>query len=153
MPDRVVTAEGPNHVWHLDLTTVPIVSGFWASWLPFALPQCWPFCWWVAVAIDHYSRRLVSVVTFPTKPDSRAICRFLESGIRSAGATPNYLICDKDRIFWCKTFRSWCRRKRSVCRAGIAIDPTWSGVALITVPSPNLPNKGCATFILLSSQE
>ena len=50
---RVVTAKNPNHVWHLDLTTVPIVSGFWASWLPFALPQCWPFCWWVAVAIDH----------------------------------------------------------------------------------------------------
>ena len=108
---RVVTAKGPNHVWHFDLTTVPIVSGFWASWLPFALPQCWPFCWWVAVAIDHYSRRLISIVTFPKKPDSRAIRRFLESGIRSVGATPDYLICDKDRTFWCKTFRSWCRRK------------------------------------------
>ena len=108
---RVVTAKNPNHVWHLDLTTVPIVSGFWASWLPFALPQCWPFCWWVAVAIDHYSRRLISIVTFPKKPDSRAIRRFLESGIRSAGAAPDYLICDKDRTFWCKTFRSWCRRK------------------------------------------
>ncbi len=22
-----------------------------------ALPQCWPFCWWVAIALDHYSRR------------------------------------------------------------------------------------------------
>ena len=30
---RVVTAKGPNHVWHLDLTIVPTVSGFWAPWL------------------------------------------------------------------------------------------------------------------------
>ncbi|MDA2924332.1 helix-turn-helix domain-containing protein [Acidobacteria bacterium AH-259-L09] len=42
---RLVTAKRPDHVWHLDLTTVPTVSGLWASWLPFALPQCWPFCW------------------------------------------------------------------------------------------------------------
>ena len=108
---RVVSAKHPNHVWHLDLTTVPIVAGFWASWWPFALTQCWPFCWWVAVAIDHYSRRLISIATFPKKPDSRAIRRFLGSGIRSAGATPDYLIYDKDRIFWCKAFRSWCRCK------------------------------------------
>jgi len=38
----------------VDLTAVPI-GGFWTSWLPFALPQCWPFCWWVVVVIDHYS--------------------------------------------------------------------------------------------------
>jgi hypothetical protein len=50
---RVVTAKRPNQVLHLDLTTVPTDSGFWASWLPFALPQCWPFCWWVAITIDH----------------------------------------------------------------------------------------------------
>ena len=42
---RVVTANRPNHVWHVDLTAVPISAGFWAPWLPFALPQCWPFCW------------------------------------------------------------------------------------------------------------
>ena len=34
-----VTAKCPNHVWHVDLTTVPTTAGFWASWLPFALPQ------------------------------------------------------------------------------------------------------------------
>lgn len=42
---RRVTAKSPNHVWHVDLTTVPTSAGFWASWWPFALPQCWPFCW------------------------------------------------------------------------------------------------------------
>ncbi len=40
---RVVTAKRPDHVWHVDLTTVPIGGGFWCSWLPFALPQSWPF--------------------------------------------------------------------------------------------------------------
>lgn len=37
---RVVTAKGPNHVWHIDLTAVPTSAGFWVSWLPFSLPQC-----------------------------------------------------------------------------------------------------------------
>ena len=31
--------------------------GMWCTWLPFALPQRWPFCWWVLVAVDHFSRR------------------------------------------------------------------------------------------------
>ena len=41
---RVVTARGPNHVWHLDLTIVPTVSGFWAPWVPFALPTLRSWC-------------------------------------------------------------------------------------------------------------
>jgi transcriptional regulator with XRE-family HTH domain len=28
---RVVTARGPNHVWHLDLTTIPTSLGFWTA--------------------------------------------------------------------------------------------------------------------------
>lgn len=33
---------------HASLTG-PTALGFWASWVPFALPQVWPFCWWVGV--------------------------------------------------------------------------------------------------------
>jgi transposase len=40
---RIVTAKRVNHVWHVDLTLVPTQLGFWTSWLPFSLPQCWPF--------------------------------------------------------------------------------------------------------------
>ena len=40
---RVVTAKRINHVWHVDLTLVPTQLGLWTSWLPFSLPQCWPF--------------------------------------------------------------------------------------------------------------
>jgi transcriptional regulator with XRE-family HTH domain len=31
---RTVVAKRPNHVWHLDLTVVPTIGGFWISWLP-----------------------------------------------------------------------------------------------------------------------
>jgi len=48
---RVVTAKYSGHVWHVDLTTVPIFC-FWCPWLLFALPQRWPFCWWLCVVVD-----------------------------------------------------------------------------------------------------
>jgi hypothetical protein len=56
---RIVTARMPNHLWHVDLTTVPTAPGFWTSWLPFTLPQVWPFFWWTATVVDHFSRRLM----------------------------------------------------------------------------------------------
>src|SRR5439155_4377784 len=43
---RTITARRPNDLWHVDLTTVPTALGFWAAWVPFALPQVWPFSWW-----------------------------------------------------------------------------------------------------------
>jgi transposase InsO family protein len=48
---RTVTAKHPNNVWQVDMTAVPISAGFWAAWLPFTMPQAWPFCWWVVLAI------------------------------------------------------------------------------------------------------
>jgi transcriptional regulator with XRE-family HTH domain len=44
LPTRAGTAKRPNHVWHIDLTAVSTSMGFWAPWLPFALPQRSPFC-------------------------------------------------------------------------------------------------------------
>ena len=110
--ERAVTAREPNHVWHVDLTTVPIHSGLWAPWLPFALPQCWPFCWWVAVVVDHYSRRIMSVGVFANKPNCRMICAFLGRAMRVANAKPKHLVCDRDSIFDCSAFRRWIRRKK-----------------------------------------
>ena len=74
---RVVTAKRPNHVWHIDLTIVPTGAGLWCSWLPWALPQRWPFCHWVGVAIDHFSRRAMGVATFKQQPTSLAVRAFL----------------------------------------------------------------------------
>ena len=108
---RVVTAKEPNHVWHVDLTTVPTGSGFWTSWLPFALPQSWPFCWWVAVVIDHFSRRIINVGVFANRPDCRAVCVFLGWTVRRANTAPKYIICDRDSIFDCAAFRRWVKRQ------------------------------------------
>ena len=115
---RVVTAKRANHVWHIDLTTVPTGAGFWAPWVPFALPQRWPFCWWLAIVIDHYSRRAMGFSVFPKRPTSIAVRSFLGRTIARAGATPKYVICDKDSIFWCEGFKRWCRRKRIRPRYG-----------------------------------
>ncbi len=114
----VVTASRPNHVWHIDLTTVPISQGFWASWSPFALPQCWPFCWWVAIVLDHYSRRMMGFAVFTEKPASTAIRTFLGRTIRIAGTSPKYIICDKGVQFWCDGFKAWCRRRMIKPRYG-----------------------------------
>jgi transposase InsO family protein len=105
---RVVTAKRPNHVWHVDLTVVPTSAGVWAPWLPFALPQCWPFCWWVAVVIDHYSRRVMCMAAFRNNPTSVSVSHFLECAIHNAGATPKHIICDKGPQFWCDAFKHWC---------------------------------------------
>ena len=67
---RVVTAKRPNHAWHLDLTAVPIARGFWTTWLPSSLPQRRPFCWWVAVAQDHFSRRIMGITGFKGQPNA-----------------------------------------------------------------------------------
>ena len=87
--------------------------GFWAAWLPFALPQCWPFCWWVAVVIDHYSRRVMGIAAFRNNPTSVSVQSFLERAIDNASATPKYLISDKGQQFWCDAFKDWCDRKGS----------------------------------------
>jgi hypothetical protein len=54
---RIVTAKYPNHVWHVDLTVVP-TGGFWTTWMPFALPQRWPFgyCCGILCSSNHRAR-------------------------------------------------------------------------------------------------
>lgn len=108
--ERRVTAKHPNHVWHVDLTTIPIGSGFRTSWLPFALPQRWPFCWWVAIVMDHFSRRAMGFAVFSDVPTSASIRAFLGRAIRTAGGVPKHVICDQGAQFSCPGFLEWCRR-------------------------------------------
>jgi transposase InsO family protein len=104
---RVVTAKRPNHLWHVDLTVVPL-GGFWVPWLPFALPQRWPFCWWLAAAIDHFSRKAMGIAIFRKPPDCQQVIAFLAKTIRQTGTPPKYVICDKGTQFWCKRFKRCC---------------------------------------------
>jgi transposase InsO family protein len=110
-PGNVVTARGPNHVWHVDLTVVPTSSGFWTSWSPFSLPQLWPFCWWVGVVLDHYSRCVLRIRVFKECPSSAALQSLLNRAIKKERSKPRYLICDKGKQFWCESFKDWCGRK------------------------------------------
>jgi transposase InsO family protein len=110
--ERVVTSKYPNHVWLVDLTTVSTGGGFWCSWLPFALPQRWPFCWWVGVIIDHFSRRVMGFATFDREPDAVSIRCFLARAILQAGRAPRHLISDKGKQFWpCAGYQKWCQRR------------------------------------------
>jgi putative transposase len=115
---RVVTAKYPNHVWHTDLTIVPTGLGFCCSWMPFVLPQKWPFCYWVAVAIDHFSRRVMGVTAFKNQPSCREVCGFLGRTIAKAGNAPRHIICDRGGQFDCPAFRKWCRKKGMKPRYG-----------------------------------
>jgi transposase InsO family protein len=108
--ERIVTAKYSNHVWHVDLTTVP-TGGFWTSWLPFALPQRWPFCYWVAIVIDHFSRRVMGATAFESQPSCRDVCGFMGRTIAKAGQAPRYVVCDRGGQFDCPAFRTWCKRK------------------------------------------
>jgi len=108
---RVVTSKYPNHLWQIDLTTLLILGGFWSAWLPFSLPQCWPFCWWVAVFLDHFSKRWMGIAVYKAPPTSEAIRALLGRTIRSAEATPRHLVCDKGPQFWNDGFKAWCRRR------------------------------------------
>ena len=108
---RVVTAKYPGDVWHIDLTTVPTGSGFWVPWVSFALPQSWPFCWWVGVVIDHFSRAVVGFAVFHERPTSGDIQGVVERAIRHVGYGPRYIITDKGRQFWCDAFKGWCQRR------------------------------------------
>jgi transposase InsO family protein len=117
-PPRVVTAKYPGHVLHLDLTVIPTGSGFWVPWFPFTWAQSWPFCWWLAVALDHYSRCVVGFSIYSKKPTSIEVRRFLGRAIAKTGWSPRHLICDQDKIFIAEDFKAWCRGRRIRPRYG-----------------------------------
>jgi transposase InsO family protein len=104
---RVVTAKYPHHVWHIDLTVVPTSLGFWIPWFPFALLQCWPFCFWVAVVLDHFSRKALLHGVCETQPTTRNVTELLDVGIQLAGRAPKYIISDQGSQFR-EDYRDWC---------------------------------------------
>ena len=120
---RRVVAKYPGHTWHVDLTTVPTRAGFWVPWFPFTLPQSWPFCWWVAVAIDQLSRVCVGFAVFAKCPSSVEVQRFLDRAARAHGKHPRYVVTDKGRQFWCRSFKAWCKRRNIRPRYGRIGEP------------------------------
>ncbi len=118
---RVVTAKRPNHVWHVDLTALPVLGGMWAAWPPFSFLQRLPFCWRLAIVVDHYSRRVMGFALFWSAPTAVEMRAFLGRVIRPAGKPPRHLISDKGcQFFPCAGYKEWCRRH--------GIKPRWGAV-------------------------
>jgi transposase InsO family protein len=108
---KPVIARRPNHVWQVDLTILPRMSGLWVPWFPFAQFQRWPFAWWVAVVVDQFSRKVMGWCVFPKQPTSLEVRMFLGRAMGAAGATPRYLLSDKGVQFTAADYRDWCERK------------------------------------------
>jgi len=111
-------ARKPHDVWHMDLTTIPTVGGLWMSWLPFALPQRWPFCWWAVLALDQASRAVMGFAVFRTRPDSREVAAFLKRASRNSRSRPKAIVTDKGVEFTSQSFKRLCRSLGSHQRFG-----------------------------------
>jgi putative transposase len=139
--DHTVTAKHPNHVWHVDLTVVPTSAGFWVPWFPFTLLQVWPFCWWVATVLDHYSRKVIGVAVFKQQPSSVQVRQFLALAVRAARQAPRHLISDKGSQFWNDGFKRWCKRRKIRPRFGAV--GRYGSIAVIERFTRSLKEEHC----------
>ena len=119
---KPVQAKEPNHVWQIDLTLAPTAAGFWVPWLPSSILQLWPFSWWVACVVDHYSRRVMGFAVFKKEPRSVDVRTLLGRLVKRHGA-PKYIVSDKGRQFECAGYKAWCRQK--------GIDPRYAAARSI----------------------
>jgi len=69
------------------------------------------YSWWVAAVIDQVSRACVGFAVFSNVPSSAEVQRFLERAIRASGSAPRYVVSDKGKQFWCRSFKVWCKRR------------------------------------------
>jgi len=88
------------------------------SWLPFALRQRWPFCWWAVLALDQASRAVMGFAVFRTWPDSREVAAFLKRASRSSRSRPKVIVTDKGVEFTSRPFGRLCRSLGSHQRLG-----------------------------------
>jgi hypothetical protein len=72
-----------------------------------SLPKAWPFCWWVAITVDHYSRRVMGFAVFNRNPNAESVRAFLGRTIHANQATPKYIISDKGAEFVRNTGTLW----------------------------------------------
>jgi hypothetical protein len=114
---RSVTARYAHHVWHVDLTLLPIVSGSWVPWVPQALLQRWPFCFWLAAVLDHHSRAVVGSRLFLSEPSAGDVTRLLDAARRRSSTMPKYIVSDQGVQFRSE-YRDWCRRRGVRARVG-----------------------------------
>ena len=113
-----IHATFPNRVWGLDHSAVPTRNGIWTMLSPLSWLQRWPFCYWVVVAVDQFSRKAMGFAVFTRMPTAKEVTAFLGRAIRTVRRGPRYVITDKGKQFDCDLFRSWCRRRGILPRYG-----------------------------------
>jgi transposase InsO family protein len=115
---KAIISKHPNHIWMMDLSAIPMSDGFWVSWIPNALKQVWPFCWWALVIIDHFSRKSIGFALFKKQPSSEDVTNAVDKAIERVGHAPKYTITDKGKQFYCGHFKAWCASKEIKPRFG-----------------------------------
>ena len=64
------------------------------------MPQVWPFCYWVCIILDHFSRRILGFALFKRPPSSAEVTDAIDAATARAGRTPKYIISDKGTQFY-----------------------------------------------------
>ena len=114
-----IVSKYAGHTWHADLTAVPISGGFWANWIPNAIWQRWPVCWWVLNVVDHYSRRCMGFAVFRCRPMSEDVTAAMDRIMSAEQVKPKHLIVDQGREFKCEHFKNvWCKARKILPRFG-----------------------------------
>ena len=114
-----IVSKYPGHTFHADLTAVPISGGFWTNWIPNAIWQRWPVCWWVLNVVDHFSRRSMGFAVFKCRPTSEEVTAALDSIMVAEKVSPKHLIVDQGPEFKCEHFEDvWCKAKNILPRFG-----------------------------------
>jgi transposase InsO family protein len=114
-----IVSKYPGHTWHADLTAVPIFGGFWTNWIPNAIWQRWPACWWLLNVIDHFSRRSMGFAVFKYRPTSEEVTAALDRIMVAEQVGPKHLIVDQGLEFKCEHFEDvWCEARNILPRFG-----------------------------------
>ena len=114
-----IVSKYPSHTWHADLTAVPISGGFWTNWIPNAICQRWPVCWWLLNVVDHFSRRSMGFAVFKCRPTSEEVTAALDRIMVAEQVRPKHLIVDQGPEFDCVHFKDvWCEAMNILPRFG-----------------------------------
>ena len=124
-------ARYPGHLWHIDLTVVPTADGLAAPWHPLSLPQSWPLAWWVAIAVDHFSRCAMGFGVFTKEPTSEQVKQWFADLIETTGMKPKHVITDQGSQFTGSAFVNWCKHPMNNVRQRFGAVEKCGSVAVV----------------------
>jgi len=121
----VVQAQRPNHVWNVDISTIPTCWGLAISWWPTGFPALFPFCWKVIAVLDAYSRKVLATRICRKEPSGDDVVAALEAARTNVGQSPRHLVTDKGSQFFdsknrkpAAAFKAWLDEYRVQPRFG-----------------------------------